>query len=95
MLENLGDIAGGYPYIRVGGTTQNILTDDQAQYMDANHKGAPVPTFKGNLLDHHHITSLLYWHSILGEQVADLRAWRNKLHFRTHPLASSPPTIKW
>lgn len=41
-------------------------------YMGANCAGAPVPTLRDNLLDHHHMTSLAYWHEVLGAQTAAL-----------------------
>lgn len=41
-------------------------------YMGANCAGAPVPTLQDNLLDHHHMTSLAYWHEVLGAQTSAL-----------------------
>lgn len=31
-----------------------------------------MPTLEQNLLDHHHMTSLLYWHEVLGDQMNEL-----------------------
>lgn len=49
-----------------------MLTVVICQYMGANCEGASVPTLKDNLLGHHHMTSLAYWHEILGSQLAEL-----------------------
>ena len=40
--------------------------------MGANCAGSPVPTLKDNLLDHYHITSLMYYHEVLGNQTQEL-----------------------
>lgn len=40
--------------------------------MGANCVGAPVPTLKNNLLNHHHMTSLMYYHEVLGNQLEGL-----------------------
>lgn len=36
------------------------------QYMGANCEGAKVPTIKDNILNHHRMTSLMYYHEALG-----------------------------
>lgn len=40
------------------------------QYMGAHCAGAAVPTIKDNLLNHYHMTSLMYYHEYLGNYSA-------------------------
>lgn len=40
--------------------------------MGANCAGAPIPTLQDNLLNHYHVTSLMYYHEYLGNQTAAL-----------------------
>ena len=40
--------------------------------MGATCAGSPVPTLEGNLLNHFHMTSLMYYHEVLGNMSAAL-----------------------
>ncbi|KAF4534706.1 Glycoside hydrolase family 79 [Lasiodiplodia theobromae] len=59
--------------IRLGmGDSPMLRSVADHDYMGANCAGAPVPTLRDNLLDHHHMTSLAYWHEALGAQTSEL-----------------------
>ncbi|KAF7185183.1 Beta-glucuronidase [Pseudocercospora fuligena] len=47
----------------VNGHLKSVSDHD---YMGADCDGKPRPTIAGNLLNHHHMTSLMYWHEALG-----------------------------
>lgn len=40
------------------------------QYMGANCEGSKVPTIKDNILNHHRMTSLMWYHEVLGNFTA-------------------------
>lgn len=45
---------------------------NKEQYMGAACAGAPIPTIQGNLLNHFHMTSLMYYHEYLGNYSASV-----------------------
>ncbi|KAI9659153.1 MAG: hypothetical protein M1821_002113 [Bathelium mastoideum] len=52
--------------------SHRLKTVSDHEYMGAACAGSPVPTLQGNLLNHYHMTSLMYYHEALGNMTAAL-----------------------